>query len=87
MTSKQNGEVKNGIIIFENIEILTAGQRDQFAEFLIDFNEGFLEINDKPLKLPGNVMIILRTRDLKMLESWRYVSQTPLKTLKPIPIK
>ena len=31
MAHKKNEKVKNGIIVFENIEVLTAGQRDQLA--------------------------------------------------------
>ena len=63
---------------------MNQAQRDQLAEVLIDFLDGFLEINGKKLKVSGYLMVILRARDINMLESWKYVSQATLKTLKPL---
>jgi hypothetical protein len=72
--------------VLENLEVLSESQRDRLADFLSDLEDGIWEIEEKKFTIPENVKIIIRTRSKLMLESWKYVIQIPLRTLKLVEI-
>lgn len=75
--------IGNAVIVLENIDAISQAQRDQLAELLMDLADNQLQIDGKPIKLPLNTMVILRTRKDEVLETWRFINQVSLKTLNP----
>jgi asparagine synthetase B (glutamine-hydrolysing) len=82
ITSSKN----NGVILFENLEVLSEAQRDRLAEFLSDLEDGVWEIEGKKFTIPENLKIVVKIRSKLMLKSWKYAKQIPLRTLKLVEI-